>query len=275
MKSLWRVADVAIHLLLFAAAVIAMLWITTRVGDLTTRVALLSLVGLLFAVTLFGWVPSGLGPVADAVAARIARLGGVVLAGSGAAIVADGLLHPAGSLFVRSARGVPSYAVGFAVYLAAFLLATRRNSGLPPRAVLISVGFGLVAAALFAAAVPTLPPVALLLAYLLLAAAAGGAAWLTRPDESRIPVALLAIVTTSQAVFLVAAVLYHYGPDAWMPDAGRGPLTPQGQLDQNRAEAIDPYIFLLFLGLIAATVLVGMAISAWWRRTRSEAAPAA
>ena len=53
------------------------------------------------------------------------------------------------------------------------------------------------------------------------------------------------------------------------------PLTPQGQLDQNRAEAIDPYIFLLFLGLIAATVLVGMAMSAWWRRTRSEAAPAA
>jgi len=32
---------------------------------------------------------------------------------------------------------------------------------------------------------------------------------------------------------------------------------------------------LLLLGLIAATVLVGRAISAWWRRTRSEAAPAA
>jgi hypothetical protein len=216
-----------------------------------------------------------LGPVANFVSARIARLVGVVLAGSGAAIVADGLLHPGGSIFVRSARGVPSYAVGFAVYLAAFLLATRRDSGLPPRAVLISVGLGLVAAALFAASVPVLPPVALLLAYLLLAAAAGGAAWLTRPDESRTPVALLAIVTTSQAVFLVAAVLYHYGPDAWMPDAGPGPLTPQGQLDQNRAEAIDPYIFLLFLGLIAATVLVGMAMSAWWRRTRSEAARAA
>lgn len=275
MRSVWRVADVAIYLLLFVAAGVAMLLISTRVADLTTRVALLSMVGLLSAVTLFGWFPTGLGPVADSVPTRIARLLGVVLAGSGAAIVADGLLHPGGSIFVRSARGVPSYAVVFAVYLAAFLLATRRGSGLPAGAVLISVALGMVAAALFVAAVPVLPPVALLLAYLLLAAAAGGAAGLTRPVESRTSVALLAIVTTSQAVFLAAAVLYHYGPDAWMPYAGPGPLTPQGQLDQNRAEAIDPYVFLLFIGLIAATILVGMALSAWWRGTRSEAAPAA
>jgi hypothetical protein len=274
MRPAWRVADAAIHLVLFAVAAAAMLWITTRVEDLTTRVALLSFVGLLAAVTLSGWISPGLGPVANSGAARIARLVGVVLAGSGVAIVADGLLHPGGSLFVRSARGIPSYAVGFAVYLAAFLIATRRDSGVPPRAALTAVGFGLVAAAVFAAAVPTLPPVALLVAYLLLVSASCGAAWLAQPDSSRTPVALLAVVTSSQAVFLVAAVLYHYGPDAWMPDAGPGPLTPQGQLDQNRAEAIDPYIFLLLLGLIAATTLVGTALSAWWRRTHGEAASA-
>lgn len=37
-----------------------------------------------------------------------------------------------------------------------------------------------------------------------------------------------------------------------MPYAGPGPLTPQGQLEQNRAEAIDPYVGLLFLGAVAA-----------------------
>lgn len=61
-------------------------------------------------------------------------------------------------------------------------------------------------------------------------------------------------------MFFAATVLYHYGPDAWMPYAGPGPLTAQAQVEQNRVEAIDPYVGLLLLGAVAATVLIGMAL---------------
>ena len=59
----------------------------------------------------------------------------------------------------------------------------------------------------------------------------------------------------------MAAVLYYYGPDAWMPYAGPGPLTPQGQLEQNRAEAIDPYVGLLFLGSFAGVALMIVSVA--------------
>ena len=72
-------------------------------------------------------------------------------------------------------------------------------------------------------------------------------------------------------MFFAAAVLYYYGPDAWMPYAGPGPLTPQDQLDQNRAEAIDPYGALLLLGLMAAVLLVGVAVAAQRRRGTAAA----
>jgi hypothetical protein len=70
-------------------------------------------------------------------------------------------------------------------------------------------------------------------------------------------------------LFFVAAVLYYYGPDAWMPYAGPGPLTLQGQLEQNRAEAIDPYVGPLFLGAVAATGLTVQAVVNAYRRSRA------
>ncbi|MCU7730496.1 hypothetical protein ODJ79_42845 [Actinoplanes sp. KI2] len=243
---------------------------------------------------------------AESAAAWLVRLAGAVLAGGCAAIAGVGLVQ-GGDTFVRSASGLPLYAAVLAAYLGAFLVVTRRDSGLPPRAALTSVGFGLLAGGLFAAAVPVLPPVAALLAFLLIAAAAGGAAWRARPDEGRAAAArpdegraaaarpdegraaaagaaaarmgteetraiaaLFGIVVACQAVFLAAAVLYYYGPDSWMPYAGPGPLTPQAQLEQNRAEAIDPYVGPLFIGLIAAIVLIGRAVTA---RRRARAAP--
>jgi hypothetical protein len=48
------------------------------------------------------------------------------------------------------------------------------------------------------------------------------------------------------------------------------PLTPQGQLEQNRAEVIDRYVGPLLLGAVAATVLIGMAFAARLR-ARTEA----
>jgi len=273
MRAVWRVVSVTGHLMLVVAAVVAVLAATSHVAYPPLRVALVTLVAVLSAVTLFGRFPLGLGPVAGSVTAWIVRMVGTMLAGIGAAGVVLGFAQ-GGSPAERASGGVPVYIVVLAVYLGAFLAVTRRDSGLPPRAMLIGVGLGLLAAALFAAAVPVLPPGLTRLAFLLIAAAAAGAAWLTRPVESRFLGALLATVTACQALFFAAAVLYRYGPDGWMPYAGPGPLTPQAQVEQNRAEAIDPYVGLLLLGAVAATVLVGMALTARWRaRTEAVSTP--
>ncbi len=128
------------------------------------------------------------------------------------------------SLSERASTGVPLYTVLLALYLAAFLAVTRHDVALPPRATLTSVGLGLLAAVLFAAAVPVLPPGLTSLAFLLIGAAVVGAARLAGPAESRFLAGLLTTVTACQALFYAAAVLYQYGPDAWMPYAGPGPL---------------------------------------------------
>ena len=261
MRSLLRIAGFAGHLLVVAAAVVAMLVATSRFAYPPLRVGLVAMVVVLSAVTLFGRFPLGLGPVAGSATAWIVRMVGIVLAGAGAVGVAFGLAQ-GGSESERAGSGVPLYTVVLAVYLGAFLAVSRRDGGLPPRAMLTGVGLGLLAGALFAAAVPILPPGLIGLVLLLAASAPAVAGWLTRPAEVGVLSALLATVTGCQTVFFAAAVLYQYGPDAWMPYAGPGPLTPQGQLEQNRAEAIDPFVSVLFLGAVAATVLVAMALKA-------------
>jgi hypothetical protein len=273
MATVRRVVSVAGHLLLVVAAVVAVGVATSHLAYPSLRHALVAMVVVLSAVSLSGRFPLGLGPVGKSVAARLVRMVGTVLAGVGAVGVALGLAQ-GGFPSDRASDGVRIYTVVLAVNLAAFLTVTGRGSGLLPRAMLSSVGLGLLAAALFAASVPVLPPGPIGLAILLIAAAAIGAGRLARHAESRVLAGLFAAVTACQAVFFAAAVLYRYGPDAWMPFAGPGPLTPQAQLEQNRVEAIDPYVGLLLLGAIAAGVLVGIALTAKLR-TRTGAAPAA
>ena len=267
-----KVLSVAGHLLLVVAAIVAVLVATSDLAYPALRHALVALVAALCVVSVLGRFRLGLGPVAGAVAARLVRTVGTALAGLGAVGVILGFAQ-GGFPSDRASGGVRIYTVVLVVNLAAFLAATSRDSGLAPRAMLSSVGLGLMAAALFAAAVPTLPPGLVGLALLLVAGAGVGAGWLARPAEGRLLAGLLATVTACQALYFAAAVLYRYGPDAWMPYAGPGPLTPQGQLDQNRAEAIDPYGVLLLLGLIAAVIVVGVAVVA--RRDRVTAAPVA
>jgi hypothetical protein len=162
----------------------------------------------------------------------------------------------------RASTGVPVYTVLLSLYFAAVLAATRRGSAVQPRVLLRSAGLGLVAAALWAAAVPVLPPGIVWLGFLLVIAAGFGAALLARPIETGFVAGLVAVVIGAQVLVLAAAVMLHYGPDAWMAYAGPGPLTPQGQLEQNRAEAFDPYVGLAFLGALGAAALIGAAVTA-------------
>jgi hypothetical protein len=265
MRAVWRVAGVAVHLLLIAAAMAAVVMGTSQVTYLPLRVALIVQVAVLALVTVYGRLPLALGPMAGSAAAGIVRIVGVLLAGAGVVEVVPDLAR-GDSPAERAFHGVPMSTVVLGIYLAAFLAVTRREGGLPPRALLTAVGFGLLPAALFAGAVPVLPPeLVWWLGFLLIAAATVGTGWLIRPTETGVPAAVLALVTACQALFFAAVVLLHDGPDAWMPYAGPGPLTAQGQLDQNRAEAIDPYAGLFFLGLVAAVFLTVPAVTAWLR----------
>jgi len=249
-----------------AAGIVAVLVTTSDLAYPTLRHALVAMVAALCTISVLGRFRLGLGPVAGTAAARLVRTTGTTLAGLGAVGVILGFAQ--GSFpSDRASGGVRIYTVALAVNLAAFLAATSRDSALAPRTTLSSTGLGLAAAALFAAAVPILPPGLLWLALLLVAAAGIGAGSLARPAEDGALAGLLAAVTACQTLYFAAAVLYRYGPDAWMPYAGPGPLTVQGQLDQNRAEAIDPYAALLFLGAVAATTVTVQAVTAW-RRSR-------
>jgi hypothetical protein len=263
---------VGAHLLLAVAAAAAVCIASAHFAYGPLRVALIALVVVLSAVMVAGRFPLALGPVAESATARIVRLIGTALAGIGAAGVVLGLAQGA-SLSERARSGVPIYTVVLAVYFAAFLAVTRRDGGLPPRAMSTSVGLGLLAAAVFAAAVPLLRSGIIWLAYLLIAAAATAAGQLARPRRAALPSAVFTAAVAAQAVFFVAAALYRYGPAAWVPYAGPGPLTAQEQVAQNRAEAIDPYVGPLLLGAIAAALATGMALGARRRARAAGAAP--
>ncbi|WP_433304859.1 hypothetical protein ACQP2F_16475 [Actinoplanes sp. CA-030573] len=268
----WRVAGIDLHLLLIEAAVAAVVLLTSHLAyPPTVRAALVALVVVLCLVTVAGRLPLGLGPASPSVAAALVRTVGVALAGAGVVVVVLDLTQtdtPAR----RTADGAPLAAVVLSLYLAAFLALTSRDGGLPPRAMLTGAGLGLLPALLFAAAVPVLwPALVWWWGFLLIAGAAAGSGLLVRSGEIGLRAALLATITACQAVFFTAAVLYHDGPDAWMPYAGPGPLTLQGQLEQNRAEAIDPYVGLLFLGAVAATGLTVQALTTWRRSLGSAA----
>ncbi|NUR70572.1 MAG: hypothetical protein HOU81_07110 [Hamadaea sp.] len=272
MATVRNVLSVAGHLLLVVAGIVAVLVTTSDLAYPALRHALVALVAALCVVSVLGRFRRGWGPVSGTMAARLVRAVGTALAGLGAVGVILGFAQ-GGFPSDRASGGVRIYTVVLVVNLAAVLAATSRDSGLTPRAMVSSVGFGLIAAAMFAAAVPTLPPGLVGLGVLLVAGAGVGAGLFARPAEGRLVPGLLAMVTACQAVYFVAAVLYRYGPDAWMPYAGPGPLTPEGQLDQNRAEAIDPYGVLLLLGLIAAMIVVGAVMAA--RHGRVTQAPVA
>jgi len=253
MRSAWRVAG---HLLLVVAAIVGVLAATAELDYPPLRRALVIVVAVVCAVSLFGRFPSVLGPVAGSVPARMVRIAGTGLAGLGTVGVVLGF-GQGGDPAERASAGVPIYAVVLAIYFVAFLAATRRESGLGPRAIVTGAALGLLAAALFAVAVAVLPPGVVPVAYLLVVGAAVGAGWLAGPADGRLLAGLLAIVTACEAVFFVAVVLFRYGPAAWAPYAGAGPLTPAAQVGQNRAEAVDPYVGLLVVGALVAVTLVG------------------
>jgi hypothetical protein len=265
-RRLARIVSFAGHLGTGIAAVWAVVVVTDGVTYAPLRRAMIALSVVIAAVLLLGWAPRALGPVADEAAARVVRAMGFVLA----VLAVWGVLvelwfngdpsevNP--GVAERASTGIPLLTVLFAIYLAAFLAVTRRGSGLRGATLMYSIAITLTAVVLWAGVAILISPASAPMGLAVMAAAGVGAAKLASRRGDVPPagalVGLLSATMTAQVVVSVADVLFHLGPDAWIPDAGPGPLTPQARLEQNRVEAIDPYVSVLFFGALVAITLI-------------------
>jgi hypothetical protein len=221
---------------------------------------------VLAAVSLLGWAPRLLGPVPDDPAALVVRTVGFVLAGLAVwGVVVEFWFNgdPAEvnpGVAERASTGIPSMTVVCAIHLAAFLAVTRRGSLLRGTTLLVSTLFAVAAVVLWAGAAMLLPPASSFICVLMMAAAGIGAATLAGqrgvPPAGGAQAGLLSAMMTGQIAISVADVMFHLGPDAWIPDAGPGPLTLQARLEQSRVEAIDPYVAVLLIGALVAVTLI-------------------
>lgn len=244
----------------------AVVVVTDSVSYAPLRRAMITLAVVIAAVLLLGWAPRAWGPAADDAAARVVRAVGFVLA----ALAVWGVLvefwfngdpsevNP--GVAERASTGIPMLTALFAIYLAAFLVVTRRGSVLRGATLMYSTAFTLAGVVLWAGVAMLIPPASAPMGLAVMAAAGVGAATFAN-RRGVVPPAgalagLLSAMMTAQVVTSVADVLFHIGPDAWIPDAGPGPLTPQDRLAQNRVEAIDPYVSVLFFGAMVAITLI-------------------
>ena len=65
---------------------------------------------------------------------------------------------------------------------------------------------------------------------------------------------LLATAGTMALIFVTVGLLAHYGSDRLIPDITPGAL-PGYHISESRTEIIDPYVWILILSALAATVL--------------------
>jgi hypothetical protein len=268
-RTLARTISFAGYLGTGVAAVWAVVVVTGGVTYVPLRRAMIVLAVVLAAVFLLGWVPRVFGPVADGAAAGTVRAMGFVLAGLAVwGVVVEfwfnrdpSTVNP--GVVERASTGTPAMTVLFAIYLAGFLAATRHGSPLRGTDLLRGIGFAIAAVAVWFGGAILLPSASAAIGVAVMAAAGIGAAASGRGNDelSRPALAgLLSATMTAQIVMSVADIMFHLGPDTWIPDAGPGPLTPQARLEQNRIEAIDPYTLVLLLGAVVALTLVIVAL---------------
>jgi hypothetical protein len=278
MTRLLRTTGLAGHVLVCLAAVWAVVLATSHVTYSPLRRAMIVMAAVLAVVSLLGRLTA---PVADSVAARAIRGLGFVLAGLAVWGVVvefwfDGdpsQLNPA--IVERAGTGIPMGTAVFAIYFVAFLVWTRRGSTLQPRTLVESSAVAFGAVAVWALAVVALPPANVGLAFLFIVGAVVAAAAMARRHEASgtavLQAALVTTVVGTQTLISVADVMFHLGPDRWLPYAGPGPIGPEAQLAQNRVEAIDPYVGLLVLGALA---VVGLVVTVLLSRALARAEPA-
>jgi hypothetical protein len=94
------------------------------------------------------------------------------------------------------------------------------------------------------------------------------------PSQQAVFGALAAGVATCLLIFLAAQSTFLIDPSL-APDLGRVPgMTAAGEVEQNRAEAVDPYVAELLLGAVLGAVLMAATTASQGLRPTEEHVPA-
>jgi hypothetical protein len=214
-----------------------------------------------------------LGPIADHPPARRIRSAGYVVLG---AYILPALASFAAASPQHDQSGVWMFYVALSLYLASVLLVTAQRTSARPRTLhLIAV---ITVAGLAAWWVPMLldasvrahPSWALLSVVGTITLGLVIATALRWPSEQAALAALAAGVAVCLLIFLAAQSTYVVDPRL-VPDLGHVPgMTAAGEVEQNRAEAVDPYVAELLLGAVLGAALVAATTTASRRVQRTE-----
>jgi hypothetical protein len=200
-----------------------------------------------------------LGPIAEDRLARRIRSGGYAVLG---AYIMPALASIALASPQHDRRGLWAYYLALTLYLATVLFATARHTAAPARCLRLISALTIAGSAawwvpmLLYATVRAHPSWALLsvaVTALLGLVVATVQRW---PSRQAALAALASGVATCLLIFLAAQSTYLLDPQL-VPDLGHVPgMTATGQVAQNRAEAVDPYVAELLLGAVLGAVLI-------------------
>lgn len=262
------IRTVAIHViaLIFAALALALAISITVVG---VRIQTIMFVLVLGVIAWAGRRPGPLGPIADHGPARRFRSAGYVVLG---AYIMPALARLAAASPQHDETGVWMFYVALTLYLATVLFATAERTAVRPGTLqLMAV---VTVAGLAAWWVPMLlePSVRAHPDWALVSVAGTVTIGLSIATALRWPFqqaafgALAAGVATCLLIFLAAQSTYLLAPTL-APDLGRLPgMSAAGEVDQNRAEAVDPYVAELLMGATLGAVLIAVTTAS--RRVR-------
>jgi MFS family permease len=249
---------VALHVVavMFGAVAVAFAISINGVGVQIETILFVSALGVLAWA---GRRRGPLGPTADHPPARRVRATGYVVLG---AYILPALGSFAGASPRHDQSGVWMFYVAVSLYLATLLLVTAQRTAARPRTLyLIAV---VTVAGLAAWWVPMLlnasvrahPSWALLTVAGTVTVGLVIATVLRWPSRQAAFAALSAGVAISLLVFLAAQSTYIVNPSL-VPNLGRVPgMTAGAEVEQNRAEAVDPYVAELLLGAVLGAVLI-------------------
>jgi len=252
------VRAIAVHAIALTFGVVAFAF-AASVRVVGVRIETMAFVVVLGVVAWSGRRGGPLGPVAEDRLAQRIRGGGYAVLGTYTML---GLASLRSSGNLEHKGGVWMLYLAVALYLSAVLCATARRTA--ARTGTLQLTSALTVAGLAAWWIPMLALAtvradagwALLSSTLtvLLGLAAGSV--LRWPRQQVRLAALAAGVATSLLIFLAAQWTFLLLPHS-VPDVGFVPgMTAAGHVQQNRAEAIDPYVSELFFGALLAALLI-------------------
>lgn len=200
-----------------------------------------------------------LGPIADHPPARRVRATGYVVLG---AYILPALGSFAGASPQHDQSGVWMFYVAVSLYLATLLLVTAQRTAAQPRTLYLTTVFTVAGLAawwvpmLLYASVRAHPSWALLtVAGTVTLALVTATALHWQPGQPAFA-ALSAGAAISLLIFLAAQSTYIVNPSL-APNVGQVPaMTAGAEVEQSRAEAVDPYVAELLLGAVLGAVLI-------------------